>query len=83
MRILMVNYEFPPVGGGGGIACYEVARELAKSNHIDYLTTGFKGWLRYELVNGIHVHRASVLGRKKRSSASLLSIILFFIPSLL
>lgn len=28
MKILLVNYEFPPIGGGGGRAAYNLARTL-------------------------------------------------------
>lgn len=30
MRILMINYEFPPIGGGTGNACYYMLREFAR-----------------------------------------------------
>ncbi len=29
MKILVVNYEFPPLGGGAGNASYHIARSLA------------------------------------------------------
>ncbi|MDD2773117.1 MAG: hypothetical protein PHP45_05410 [Elusimicrobiales bacterium] len=31
MKILLVNYEYPPLGGGGGTQSGHLARELAKS----------------------------------------------------
>ncbi len=33
MNILIVNYEFPPVGGGGGKASFNLARQLAGLGH--------------------------------------------------
>ena len=30
MKILVVNYEYPPVGGGGGRVAAQVAVELAR-----------------------------------------------------
>ena len=83
MRILIINYEFPPLGGGGGVACYQIARELAKSHQVDYLTTGFKGLLKSEVVDGINIYRVSVLGRKELSTATFLSMLTFFPSSLL
>ena len=34
MRILVVCYEFPPVGGGTGVACEQVVREIAADGSI-------------------------------------------------
>ena len=83
MRVLMINYEFPPLGGGGGVACYQIAKELAKNHDVDYLTTGFRGLPKFEVLDGIHVYRTSVLGRKKLSTATFLSMLTFFPSSLL
>ena len=33
MKILMVNYEYPPVGGGGGRVSAQIAGELARRGH--------------------------------------------------
>ena len=37
MKILMLNYEFPPIGGGGGNAHRQLLTEYAKQEnlHID------------------------------------------------
>ncbi len=82
MRILMLNYEFPPLGGGGGIACYQLAKELAKKHTIDYLTTGFKGLKKYENIEGINIHRVPVLNRQELSTATFSSMVSFFPSSL-
>ncbi len=78
MKILIVNYEFPPLGGGGGIACFNLARELAKNHQVDYVTTAFKGLPTAETVDGINIFRVPVIGRKQLSTASLLSLVTFF-----
>lgn len=41
MRILMLNYEFPPLGGGAGNANYYLLKEFAKHEdlHIDLVTS--------------------------------------------
>lgn len=83
MKILLINYEFPPLGGGGGVACYQIARELAKKHRVDYLTTSFKELPQFEVVDGINVYRVPVLGRKGLSTSTLLSMLTFFPSSLI
>ena len=34
-RILVLNYEFPPLGGGAGNATYYLLKEFAKNNNIE------------------------------------------------
>lgn len=38
MKILIVNHEYPPIGGGAGIAAYEIAKHLSSRAQIDVLT---------------------------------------------
>ena len=39
MRILMLNYEYPPLGGGGSNACKYIMKEFAKKNlEVDLVT---------------------------------------------
>jgi glycosyltransferase involved in cell wall biosynthesis len=42
MRILMLNYEYPPLGGGGGKQSMYLAKELAKKHDVYFLTAGWK-----------------------------------------
>jgi len=37
----MLNYEFPPLGGGGGKQSMYLAREYAKKNDVYFLTAGY------------------------------------------
>jgi glycosyltransferase involved in cell wall biosynthesis len=58
MRILIVNYEFPPIGGGGGKASYNLARELVRHGYrVDVLTSRIKGQRAREVLDGITVYR--------------------------
>jgi L-malate glycosyltransferase len=80
MKILFINYECPPLGGGGGVASLQIAQELGKTHEIDYLTTAFAPLPKFERINGVNVYRVPVLGRKSLDTATILSL-LFFIPS--
>lgn len=42
MKVLIINYEFPPIGGGGGRVSFEVAKELKEKVKIDVLTGYWK-----------------------------------------
>ncbi|HFD32731.1 MAG TPA: glycosyltransferase family 1 protein [Gammaproteobacteria bacterium] len=58
MKILLLNYEFPPMGGGAGNATYNIARELAKlGHHVDVLTSKIKPQREQETIAGFNVYR--------------------------
>ncbi len=58
MRILVLNYEFPPLGGGAGNATACLAREWAARGHeVEVLTGGFRGLPRLETRDGFTVRR--------------------------
>jgi glycosyltransferase involved in cell wall biosynthesis len=77
MKILIINYECPPLGGGGGVTCFQTARELAKKHDVDYLTSGYGDLPSYEVKERVNIYRIPVLGRKELSTATMLSLISF------
>ena len=65
MKILILNYEFPPLGGGASPVCHEIAKEYVKLGHsVDVVTMDFKGLPEYEVIDGIDIHRVKCFRKK-------------------
>lgn len=58
MRILMLSYEFPPLGGGGAGVVRGLSSQLVREGHeVDVVTMRARGLPRREEVDGVVVHR--------------------------
>ncbi len=78
MNILVVNYEYPPIGGGGGVICRDISEEIASKGHLVTVVTSQYGSLpRQETLNGVTIIRLPVIMRAKKDTASLPSMISF------
>lgn len=71
MRLLCINYEYPPIGGGGSVVCKGLAENLVKLGYeIDVVTSGMKNLPPYEIVNSVKVHRVNCVRRFKHYASS-------------
>jgi len=79
MRILIINYEFPPLGGGAASASFHIARELVRLDcSITLLTSHFRGLPKNETIEGVNIVRIPVL-RKNIDRCSIPEMMSFMI----
>ena len=74
MKILFLNYEYPPLGGGGGVVMAAIARELAKRHDVTVITSQ-AGDLRSEDTDGnARIVRVPVFFRRQLAVANMPSM---------
>jgi glycosyltransferase involved in cell wall biosynthesis len=65
MRLLLINSEYPPVGGGAGNASANIARVLVQQGHeVTLLTSRFARFPHDEVREGVRVVRIPALRRR-------------------
>jgi glycosyltransferase involved in cell wall biosynthesis len=82
LRVLIVTYEYPPLGGGGGVIFRDLAEELARGVEVTVLTSGREGLAPREVDGNLEILRVPVLMRDAEATASLPSMLSFFPSSL-
>jgi L-malate glycosyltransferase len=82
MRILTLIYEFPPVGGGGGRAAYDICRGLvARGHNVTVLTAHMQGLPFEEYKDGIRLVRISSF-RRETFGASFITMLAYVLAGL-
>lgn len=65
MRLLIVNYEYPPTGAGAANASYHLAKALAARGHtVTVLTGAFREHRGSSVEDGVQVYRCPTLRRR-------------------
>lgn len=83
LRILFCNYEYPPLGGGGGVINALLAEELAKKHDVTVLTSRCMGLPEESVENDVKIVRLPVMLRKQQTAASLASLLTFVVNGLI
>jgi len=66
MKILILNYEYPPIGGGGGRLAAKVGAGLVRSGHqIRVLTAGMSHLPVESSEDGMEIHRLRACRRRE------------------
>lgn len=72
MNFLLINYEYPPIGGGAGNATHFMSKALANLGHeVSVLTTGWQQDMGYSFKQGVHLYQLNAW-RSDPSAASTL-----------
>jgi len=65
MKILMLNHEFPPVGGGASPISFELSKQLVKMGHsVDVVTMRYRDLPRFETVDGVNIYRTPAIRKR-------------------
>ncbi len=80
--VLIVSYEYPPLGGGGGVIIEALAEQLARQIDVTVLTSGRAGLAETERKDRLEIVRVPVWMRDSEATASLPSMLSFFPLSL-
>ena len=82
MKILMLCYEYPPIGGGGAKVVHGLSSELVKQgHHVDLVTMGYKNLPRHEELNNLNIYRIKCL-RLKANICTPLEMVTYMILAL-
>lgn len=82
LRILCLNYEYPPVGGGGGRIAHRINAELVRrGHHVRVQTAGLRHLPSSEVVEGVEIFRTESF-RNKEDTCTVAEMALFLLTSL-
>jgi glycosyltransferase involved in cell wall biosynthesis len=65
MKVLMLNYEFPPIGGGASPVTFELSKQLVQMGHlVDVVTMHYGDLPRFETSEGINIYRTPAIRKR-------------------
>ncbi len=82
MKVLVLCYEYPPVGGGGGRVAAKVAEGLAARGHdVRVVTAGLRHLRERETIGGVDVRRPRSF-RRREDTCSVFEMALYLLTAL-
>lgn len=84
LHILLFCYEYPPLGGGGGVGAKNYAESWAAMGHRVTVVTSRQGDLAaVEEIGGVRVVRVGIVGKMHRATSTVLSMASYLISGTL
>jgi UDP-N-acetylglucosamine:LPS N-acetylglucosamine transferase len=81
MNILLINYEYPPIGGGAATATAAIASHLTSLGHaVTVLTSRFRDLRGSSREGGVHVVRCPAI-RKRPERSGLLEMFSYLLSA--
>lgn len=77
MKILFCNYEYPPLGGGGGVVMAALARQLGRRHEVTVLTSRAAQLPAESVDQTVRVVRVPVFFRRQLAVANLPSMLAY------
>ncbi len=79
MKVFVIVHEFPPIGGGGGRAAYDICKGLVERGHqVTVLTSRMNGLSAHDTISGVQVIRLFTF-RREAYRASLASMFVYIL----
>lgn len=80
LHILVLCYEYPPIGGGGGVGASQYAEAWAAAGHaVTVLTSGSRDLPVEEVKGNLRIVRLRVIGRHDRATATNRSMLAYLV----
>lgn len=77
MKLLFCNYEYPPLGGGGGVVMAALARQLALRHEVTVLTSRACELTAEQVEDGVRIVRVPVFFRRELAVANFPSMLAY------
>src|SRR5579864_9449508 len=82
MKLLLINNEFPPIGGGGSTVTKYAIEYLVKAGHeVTLITSSYKGLPTREIIDGAKIIRIPAI-RRFKDYCSMWELVIFGISAL-